>query len=161
MEGIHDQRTNFHILHSGPDCVVSNDTNLFTGTLETDDCHAFSPKQYLNEGCRIEDSNALSYGQAFNDNGGGIFVTEIDTLAISTWFFPHGSEIPDDLLAGSPDPTTWSAPVARFQGGCDIPTKFYAQRMVFTTTFCGDVSLYQSVTALYSTLSYSWVAPSH
>lgn len=46
---------------------------------------------------------------------------------ISIWFFPR-AEIPDNILQGAPDRSTWGTPTATWpKSSCDIARMFSAQ----------------------------------
>ena len=59
--------------------------------------------------------------------------------AINVWFFGRGS-VPAGASGDSPDPTTWGAATASFQGGagCTIDDHFQNNNIVLDTTFCGS-----------------------
>lgn len=129
-------------LHTGPDCSISSNTSpstnsLFTGSVKTSNCDVDAAGQGKNVGCSITTPDSKTYGTGFNQNGGGVYATEWTGESISVYFFPRGS-IPSDIDSGSPDPSTWGAPVSKFSGGCDFANKFTNQQIVFDTTFCGD-----------------------
>lgn len=90
-----------------------------------------------NTGCQIKAKDSNTYGDGFNANGGGVYATEWTGSFINIHFFPRGS-IPPDVESGSPNPSSWGPPVARFSQGCDIKSSFTNQQIVFDTTFCGD-----------------------
>lgn len=49
--------------------------------------------------------------------------------------------MPQDIVAGRPDPSSWGPATARFvggAGGCDIDAFFRDNQLVFDMTFCGD-----------------------
>ncbi|GAB7363535.1 hypothetical protein MBLNU230_g3803t1 [Neophaeotheca triangularis] len=136
IEGVNEQESNSATLHTTATCTIE-DNGLFTGQLDTDNCDINAPDQAQNAGCSIGFFEDNSYGDEFNQNGGGIYATEWTDDYISVWFFPRG-DIPYDVIGESPDPSTWGQPQARFEGNCDIPDKIYQQKLVFTNTFCGD-----------------------
>lgn len=41
-----------------------------------------------NVGCGILEKSTVSFGEAFNKNGGGVYATLFTTDGISIWFFP-------------------------------------------------------------------------
>ncbi len=142
IEGVNDQASNAMTLHTGPDCSISSSTNdstnsLFSGSIKTNNCDVNAQGQDKNAGCGITTTDTRTYGTGFNQNGGGVYATEWTGSSISVYFFPRGS-VPSDIDSGSPDPSTWGTPVAKFEGGCDFSTKFTNQQIVFDTTFCGD-----------------------
>lgn len=90
----------------------------------------------MNVGCGIGTQDTMTYGDGFNNEGGGVYATEWTGEAIRVFHFVR-SNIPADILAGNPDPTTWGAPLALFTG-CDFDTYVKNQTIVFDTTFCGQ-----------------------
>jgi hypothetical protein len=90
-----------------------------------------------NDGCGIHGPEG-TFGTPFNEAAGGVFATEWLERKISIWFFRHGEE-PADLLAGTPDPKTWTqTPYAAFplEANC-ASTHFQDMQIVFDLTFCG------------------------
>jgi hypothetical protein len=123
-------------LHTGPDCSISRDSAML-GNVSTDNCDVNAFGQSNNQGCQIKAEDDRSYGTGFNDNGGGVYATEITADFINIFFFPRGS-IPWDISSASPNPSSWGTPMAVFKGDCDIAATFKKMRLVFTNTFCGD-----------------------
>ncbi|KAJ8608955.1 hypothetical protein MRB53_039394 [Persea americana] len=142
IEGINVQTSNAMTLHTGPGCAIDNSSsaNAFTGTPKTTDCDVNDPAQAKNQGCSIlAPGSSASYGTAFNDAGGGVFVMEWTASAISVWFFGHGTRLPSALLLEDPTTDGLGTPLARFAGqGCDFSQKFTEQQLVVDTTLCGD-----------------------
>lgn len=132
IEGVNLQLTNDITLHSGDGCEIENNGD-FTGSLTSQDCYAYANG---NQGCQIGTSNPDSYGAGFNSVGGGVYAMQWTDSAISVWFFSRG-QIPDDITSGSPAPSGWGSAMAKFTG-CDFPSFFYDNQIVFDTTFCGD-----------------------
>lgn len=128
IEGVNDGTNNALTLHTSDDCSIQDDGS-FTGTVSTPNCYINAPGQSTNAGCDIQDQDTQSYGAGFNVIGGGIIATEWTSSDISIWFFPRGTT-PADITAGDPDPSSWTAPVARFQWGCDIDSHFQNQQIV-------------------------------
>ncbi|KAK2761284.1 hypothetical protein FQN54_001806 [Arachnomyces sp. PD_36] len=136
IEGVHDQPANAVALHTAENCRITDNGN-FLGEIKTPDCFVEAPDQDNNAGCGIGSNDTTSYGDGFNQVEGGVYAAEITSEAVSVWWFPRAS-IPADITAGTPDPSTWSTPMAQFQGECDIPSKIQQQSIIFDTTFCGD-----------------------
>lgn len=60
-------------------------------------------------------------------SGGGVIATLFTEDEISIWFFPR-AEIPDNILQGAPDRSTWGTPTATWpKSSCDIAHMFSAQ----------------------------------
>ncbi|KAF7712789.1 Endo-1,3(4)-beta-glucanase [Penicillium ucsense] len=129
------QSVNQMTLHTNDGCSIQN--SGFTGSLETSNCYVGAPGQPLNSGCAILSGSSQSYGDGFNQAGGGIYATEWKSTGIKIWSFPRYG-IPWDIINGEPDPATWGTPTAAFSGGCDIDYHFKDLQIVFDITFCAD-----------------------
>ncbi|CAJ1361873.1 unnamed protein product [Effrenium voratum] len=111
------------------------------GNNKAKNCWVKAPQEYDNQGCG-QKLPAGSFGEGFNQNGGGTFVAEWDRedrKFMRTWFFPKGKE-PIDLIVRSPEPDLWGTPNSFFtlhERWCTAD-HFKNMRMVFDTTFCGD-----------------------
>ncbi|CAI7678265.1 hypothetical protein N7533_002191 [Penicillium manginii] len=135
IEGVNDQSVNQMTLHTSDGCSINN--SGFSGSVQTSDCYVKATEQSENAGCAITSSSTSSYGDGFNNQGGGVYATEWTGDAISVWIFPNSS-IPSDISSGSPDPSGWGTPSAKFAGNCDIDSHFNNLQIVFDITFCGD-----------------------
>jgi hypothetical protein len=82
FQGINLQPTNVMSLHTSPGCTMPDGITQ-TGTPQGVDCDTSSGH---NQGCSVVDAGTNSYGQAFSDAGGGIWVTQFDTNGIKMWF---------------------------------------------------------------------------
>jgi hypothetical protein len=121
-------------LHTGPQCSLDKSAS-FSGNVLSTDCETTSSS---NTGCGISDPNPSSYGQGFNDNGGGVYARLWDKDGIKIWFFARPS-IPQDISSGNPDPSSWPTPTAFWStDDCDVATHFYDHSLVIDTTLCGD-----------------------
>ena len=120
IEGINLQGQDAITMHSGPSCSMIGKS-----------CDG-------GNGCSTQVGGPTSYGDGFNNNGGGIYAMEWTSNYINVYFFPH-SNAPTDALGAAPDPTTWGTPTASFVGGstCDIDANFQDNNIVLDTTFCG------------------------
>ena len=126
-----------------------------------------------NHGCTYTDSRNQSYGQPFADGGGGMYVAETSSDAISMWFFPvsfflepcfhfclaaltrglglQRANIPADLLAtnGTPDPKTWGLPWAYYpSSSCNINQYFAPQQITINIALCGDCAFFTPASRL-------------
>ena len=119
-------------LHTNANCSVTNTTD-FTGYLVSSNCDINGNGT---NGCSIKTNNTQTYGTGFNSIGGGLYVTEWTSTAISIWFFPRSS-IPSDILSGTPNPSNWGLPLAKFSG-CNFDSHFRNHTIIINTTFCGD-----------------------
>ncbi|KAF8859291.1 hypothetical protein BDZ45DRAFT_650284 [Acephala macrosclerotiorum] len=130
ITGINNAAYNEMTLFSQPTCSVAGSGQ--TGHLQNADCSSST-------GCStIDDSDPLSYGVQFNNNGGGVFATQWTSDFIRVWFFPSGTT-PDDITNGTPDPTLWGEPVANFQGSCNIDGSFANNNIVFDMDLCSSL----------------------
>jgi hypothetical protein len=134
IEGVNNAQYNLMSLHTSPGCTIRG-TNE-TGTLQTNNCDT---TVNFNQGCGVTADTTASYGAGFDGGLGGVYATEWTSIAIKVWFFPR-SNIPADILAGSPDPNNpaWGIPQANFAGSCNINEHFASHSIIFDTTFCGD-----------------------
>lgn len=149
IEGVNSNPTNQYTLHSGAagsgckldkspkalQTTAVNATGAFTGHVLGDVCESSNTN---NAGCAISDTDERSFGHGFNMAYGGVFAHLWDSTGIAMWHFAR-DEIPSDITAGNPDPSTWPTPAALFSSaGCDIAANFYDHTLVLDTTICGD-----------------------
>ncbi|KAJ5803564.1 uncharacterized protein N7503_006014 [Penicillium pulvis] len=158
IEGVNQDTTNQMTLHTSDGCSISN--SGFTGTLDTDNCYVEASDQSANSGCAIVNTDDSSYGDGFNNAGGGVYATEWTSDAISVWYFANAS-IPSDISSGSPDPSGWGTPAASFSGDCDISSHFQNLQIVFDITFCGDWAGDSSVWSSSTCSSYASTCDSY
>ncbi|KAF7712634.1 Endo-1,3(4)-beta-glucanase [Penicillium ucsense] len=135
IEGVNTQSNNQVTLHTSNGCSIQN--SGFTGLLDTANCYVEAAGQSANSGCAITSNSGQSYGDGFNQAGGGVYATEWTSAGIKVWFFPR-SGIPWDISIGKPNPATWGMPTAAFAGSCNIDSHFNNLQLVFDITFCGD-----------------------
>ena len=121
-------------LHTSAGCNMSA-SRLMTGSAGQYDCHNLVNS---NTGCTVYAPAPATYGAAFNDAGGGVMALELRNEGIRIWqFFRSG--IPVDVLAGSPDPSTWGPALADYPGtSCDIGRHFRNQSIIANIDLCGD-----------------------
>ena len=121
IEGISLQAQDAITMHSGPSCSMIGES-----------CDG-------GNGCSTQVGGPTSFGDGFNNNGGGIYAMEWTSGYINVYFFSH-SNAPADILGAAPDPTNWGTPTASFVGGstCDIDANFQNNNIVLDTTFCGS-----------------------
>ncbi|TEB37660.1 glycoside hydrolase family 16 protein [Coprinellus micaceus] len=115
-------------------CSQINPTQLST-LVNTTDCAGTN-----NAGCMVTNTNPNSYGAAFAQQQGGVFITEFAESGISIWFYSR-KDIPSSVTQGatSIDTSTLGTPMGNWPAaGCDINKAFQPQNLVFTVTLCGD-----------------------
>jgi hypothetical protein len=135
IEGVNAYTSNLQTLHTNEGCsMASEDPNLFTGTWENTNCDVYATS---NAGCGIKGAES-SYGAPFNANKGGVYAMEWTNTHIQVWYF-NRNNIPSDLKANTPNPSTWSKPVGYWTLGSNCPSSHFSQHsVIFDTTFCGD-----------------------
>ncbi|KAG1881087.1 glycoside hydrolase family 16 protein [Suillus subluteus] len=139
VEGINDQTKNQMTLHSGTSnaCTIdTDDSDEYTGSVISSNCYS---TETSDSGCSIKDSSTTSFAYGFNDAGGGVFALLWDnSTGMSMWHFAR-DDIPDDLTAQAPTPSTWGTPSGFWSAEtCDITDNFYDHQMVIDTTICGN-----------------------
>ncbi|PVG01548.1 hypothetical protein CPB86DRAFT_699128 [Serendipita vermifera] len=138
IENVHKSTSNQVSWHTTEGCVLTTPGN-FTGTVGSSICD----HNYMsNTGCGIVDPSIASFGATFNEKGGGVYAMKWDSESIDVWFF-YRSAIPDDILIGLPNPSTWPLPSASLSTkGCPIDQYFRNHQIIFDTTLCGDWGKY-------------------
>lgn len=131
-------------LHTTSGCKM-NAKRKETGTVLTKDCLNSTDS---NAGCGVQGA-ADTYGEAFNNNGGGVYAMEWRSAGIRVWFFPR-SDIPSDITdITSPDPSGWGTALADFPNThCDIGSHFKNQSIIANIDLCGD---WAGATGVYTT----------
>ncbi|OJJ50315.1 hypothetical protein ASPZODRAFT_157215 [Penicilliopsis zonata CBS 506.65] len=132
-------------LHTTSGCKMSGKRKE-TGTALEQNCLWSANDE---SGCSVEGATA-TYGEAFNDNGGGVYAMELRDAGIRVWMFSR-DEIPSDISNGSsPDPSTWGEALADFPSThCDISSHFTNQSIIANIDVCGDLA---GATAYYTDL---------
>ncbi|BGP16036.1 hypothetical protein JCM10213v2_004030 [Rhodosporidiobolus nylandii] len=136
LEGVNLETTNQYTLHvKDSDCKQSSSVDITGNAVEANnDCNANNDG---NAGCSYAEPASGSYGEDFNKKGGGVFVTEFTADAISIWFWSR-ADIPENIVSGSPDSSTWGKPSATWpKDSCDIASYFVARRS-FSTRRCAE-----------------------
>ncbi|KAJ6606069.1 glycoside hydrolase family 16 protein [Mycena vulgaris] len=135
LEGVHKVGTNKMTLHTSAGCVVDR-TEQITGKIDGTDCKSANGD---NQGCGVLDNSTASYGEGFNAAGGGVYAHTWTNDAIRIWHFAR-KDVPADIIAQAPDPTTWPVPTGAFSAGpgCDFAQHFQNHSLTVDTTICGD-----------------------
>lgn len=141
LEGVNAFTKNQVSLHTGRGCTMPNNLNdnqlgtMTTGNFDSFDC---SSANTANQGCGVHDKSTQSYGDGFNEIGGGVYVLAWQKSGITAWFHPRYN-IPADITEGSPNPDAWGTPVAHFPSSSCSPYQFFYDHFnIFDTTLCGD-----------------------
>ncbi|TFK39842.1 glycoside hydrolase family 16 protein [Crucibulum laeve] len=135
LEGVHEQPTNQYTLHTSDGCTLSTDNSRVSTNVIHDLCASSGSD---NRGCGFLDSDTRTYGKGFNMVAGGVYAHLWNDGGIKMWHFARG-EIPADITAKNPDPSTWGTPVAFWSSSaCDFASHFYDHSLIIDTTLCGD-----------------------
>ncbi|KAI5361280.1 Putative glycoside hydrolase family 16, concanavalin A-like lectin/glucanase domain superfamily [Septoria linicola] len=159
LEYVHRDDYNAMTLHTSPDCVVDNvTTTTQQGRLIDGNCNAgkaftgcsvkaynqntvsiTSPGTNANTKALPSTKTFATAGSAFNTRGGTVYIHDWQPTGITIWSFPR-SNLPADLLSGSPQPSTWTqTPLAKFTGsGCKFDQAFKKMQLIINITFCGE-----------------------
>ncbi|KAI0124388.1 endo-beta-glucanase [Xylariales sp. AK1849] len=128
-------------LHTTSDCEMDV-KRLMTGSSTQTDCNNATNS---NAGCGVSDDTD-SYGTSFNSAGGGVMALEWRDAGIRMWRFGR-SDIPADITAKSPDPSSWGTASADFPDtDCSISSHFKNQSIIANIDLCGSwaTSVYSS-----------------
>lgn len=123
-------------LHTSATCQVTTGTQLSTSTFVTGtDCNAPGTGS---TGCQQHGVSTANYGAGFNEGGGGVYVMEWTSSAISMWFLPRSS-IPSSLGGETLDVSVLGTPLVQFissseAGGCDFDQRFADHKITIDTT---------------------------
>ncbi|CAI7609192.1 unnamed protein product [Penicillium bialowiezense] len=92
-----------------------------------------------NAGCGIQ-GNASTYGEAMNNDGGGVYALEVRREGIRAWYFNRDS-IPHDIKRGDPNTWLWGTALADFPSTkCNIGTHFKNQSIIANIDLCGELA---------------------
>lgn len=121
-------------LHTEAGCTMQGHRREMTGEALQANCDA---EVNSNSGCGVRGENS-SYGEALNEDGGGITAVEWRSAGIRVWQFPR-DDIPGDIRNNTPDPSTWGSASADFPNtGCNIDKYFRNQSIIINISLCGD-----------------------
>lgn len=145
IENVNTATNNLMTLHTSEGCTLDGQTSpnrtfnkgviASTSRITSTQCASGAAS---NTGCAFVDTTENSYGHGFNIIAGGVYAHLWTDDAIQIWHFPR-DQVPGDIDAKNPDPSTWPPPVAVFtSASCNIPQHFNNHQLVFDTTLCGD-----------------------
>lgn len=139
IEGVSEETNNAITLHTADGCMLSHDGQYYDSLVKTTNCYIQAPGQASNQGCNVGMGDRRGYGNAFNAAGGGIYVVDWTEQEIKVWFFSREDKLPQDILDGTPNPSSWGKPNMHVDSStCDIPRFFRDLQIVINLTFCGD-----------------------
>ncbi|TPX66959.1 hypothetical protein SpCBS45565_g04103 [Spizellomyces sp. 'palustris'] len=137
LEGVNNQNKNQVTLHTNAGCTMAGVGRDQWAIADALNCDVNAPNQFANQGCSNVDQNTNSYGQGFNNIGGGVYATLWDASGIKVFFWWHDI-VPQDVRNGNPNPAAWGKPTAVFPFGSNCPANhFKNQQIVINLTFCG------------------------
>ncbi|GAA6029126.1 hypothetical protein JCM8097_001612 [Rhodosporidiobolus ruineniae] len=86
-------------------------------------------------GCSVQNPDTASYGEKWNDAGGGVLASLLDETGLYIWQFPRTDAAKLDFA--NPDPSSWGLPLAAWPAStCD--TDFFSEQTVAVTLgVCG------------------------
>ncbi|KAI9367212.1 concanavalin A-like lectin/glucanase domain-containing protein [Aspergillus egyptiacus] len=96
-----------------------------------------------NAGCGVQGSE-VTYGEAMNSIGGGVYALELRHAGIRAWFFPRDA-LPADIAnpndsSTPPNPANWGTALADFPNtDCDIGSHFRNQSIIANIDLCGQL----------------------
>ncbi|RPD63371.1 hypothetical protein L227DRAFT_521471 [Lentinus tigrinus ALCF2SS1-6] len=136
LEEVNLVTNNQMVLHTDPGCTQADGVTQL-GTTKGSDCSAGTSSR---TGCAVTETQPNSFGEGFNNAGGGVWATQFDESGIFVWFW-NRSVIPSDVsnTSQSVDPSTWGTPSAAWpSSSCNITQFFQPQQIVLDITLCGD-----------------------
>ncbi|GAA5923658.1 uncharacterized protein JCM15063_003719 [Sporobolomyces koalae] len=138
IEGVHETTMNAMSTHTSAGCSMG--TSGFYGTFmmqssQKTDCDARATDS---QGCGVRSKSKVSYGPAFNKQGGGVYALQWASSGIKIYFFPRNA-IPSDIKKGKPKPSSkWGTPHFYAAGSsCNPFKKFSDLMLVINTNLCG------------------------
>ncbi|SJL02682.1 uncharacterized protein ARMOST_06016 [Armillaria ostoyae] len=140
VEGVNLMTNNQMALHhNDSSCVQPPNPGQSGRTLNTD-CNNGSPAG--STGCAVAETKPNSFGEGFNQNGGGVFALQFDVSGAYIWFWSR-QNIPKSLTSATStsnmDTTDWGLPSASYpSSGCDLQKLFKPQKLILDITLCGD-----------------------
>jgi hypothetical protein len=97
-----------------------------------------------NAGCGVNAGEKVTYGDQFNENGGGVLAMELRAAGIRMWQFARSS-VPSNVFS-APDPSTWGEATADFPStDCNIGNHFRNQSIIANIDLCGSWAGMQSI----------------
>ncbi|CAI6096387.1 unnamed protein product [Clonostachys chloroleuca] len=107
-----------------------------TGTAQYSTC---DHSKNDNAGCGVQGATS-SFGEAFNNNKGGVMALEWRDAGIRVWQWARSS-IPSDITSKNPDPSTWGTAAADFPStSCNIGNHFKNNSITANIDLCGDLT---------------------
>jgi hypothetical protein len=129
IEGANLAQVNLMSGHTGDGCMLpTKEEAQFSAKQLTVDCAVSWKGSNVGCGYGVRKDDVTSYGDGFNDCGGGVYAMEWDDKFIKIW---HFEKAPGDIAAKKPNPESWGVPLAVFGGSmCSVDSHFKAMRLV-------------------------------
>lgn len=133
-------------VHGVDDCIQGdilgiNNSRCDSSSSDLYTCGCNGNERCPNLGCG---QKAGLFGNAFNQNGGGVYACRLETNSrVTIWFFPRNT-IPDDILCDNPKPSTWPNNYTTGTSGVTVvtfnscPGHFKDLTLIVNTTICGE-----------------------
>ncbi|KAI0336816.1 hypothetical protein GY45DRAFT_1238036 [Cubamyces sp. BRFM 1775] len=132
LEAVNLMTYNQMAIHTTDGCQTSNQIQQ-SGQLGSADCAS-------NSGCTVRELKPNSYGDDFNNAGGGVWATKFDVDGVAIWFWSR-PDVPPELTGDDKtvDISKWGEPSAAFPVSpqCDITKFFTPQQLVIDIALCG------------------------
>ncbi|KAK0211278.1 glycoside hydrolase family 16 protein [Desarmillaria ectypa] len=138
VEGVNYYTKNIVSIHSGDGCYMSDWSlsSLVRASLIVEgdsNCNA----RVSETGCGCSLDSTASFGLPFNEADGGVYGLEFTKSGINMYFWNTGS-VPQDIVNGSPNPSTWEAVIQYGADACDPTSHFKDLMMVINTNLGGS-----------------------
>ncbi|KAI0632998.1 concanavalin A-like lectin/glucanase domain-containing protein [Trametes polyzona] len=136
FEGVNKMTFDQMTLHAIGGCTQAQGATQLGKTVGAD-CSA---GRNSSQGCTVQETQPNSFGDGFNNNGGGVWAAQFDQSGIFIWFWGRGN-IPADVQGGGNtiDTASWGTPSAAWpSSSCDVSKFFAPQQLVIDITLCGD-----------------------
>jgi hypothetical protein len=149
VEGVNLMSANQMALHTRAGCTLSAPAaGTQTGQSGGLNCT-------LDAGCTVTETKTNSFGQDFDQAGGGVFATHFDSSGIYIWFWSRAN-IPASVTSASTSKSPlglgslsdWGTPSASYptSSSCSISQYFDPQTLVLDITLCG---IWAGVSSVY------------
>lgn len=123
-------------LHTTKGCSMKDVKRKQTGQILSKKCDDTNDG---NAGCGVL-GNTSTYGEAMNNNGGGMYALEVRQEGIRTWYFSRDS-VPNDTSLVDPNTSLWGTALADFPSTeCNIGAHFKNQSIIANIDLCGELA---------------------
>jgi hypothetical protein len=117
-------------MYSAPDTCIMTPLTSETGTNPRTNCT-------YPTSCGVT-APPGSFGDRFNQQGGGVWAVQTYTNGVRAWYFPRNA-VPAGVTVANPDPSTWGAPMMDFVAdNCNVVQAFQQMKIIINIDFCGS-----------------------